>query len=68
MNVREAVSVLKNAKKIMLAWSGNTIPFDKDDLLMMDAYGRYIVDEIVSAGGGVYEVIIAVQPVKEGAA
>ncbi len=67
MNVREAVSVLKKAKQIMLAWSGNTIPFDKDDLLMMDAYGKYIVDEIV-ATDGIYEINIAVQPVKEGAA
>lgn len=67
MNVRQAVSVLKKAKQIMLAWCGNSIPFDKDDLLMMDAYGNYIVDEIV-ATDGIYEINIAVHPVKEGAA
>ena len=67
MNVREAVSVLKKAKQIMLAWCGNSIPFDKDDLLMMDAYGKYIVDEI-AAHDDIYEITIAVQPVKEGAA
>lgn len=68
MNVREAVSVLKRAKEIMLAWCGNSIPFDKDDLLMMDAYGKYIVDEIAATEDGIYEIVIAVHPVKEGAA
>jgi hypothetical protein len=67
MNVKQAVSVLKRAKKINLCWNGNAIPFDKDDLLMMDAYGAYLVDEI-AANDDIYEINIALRPVKGGAA
>lgn len=67
MNVKEAVKLLKRAKEVMIVWNGNAIPFDKDDLLMMDAYGNYAVDEI-AATDDVYEVVIAMRPVKEGAA
>lgn len=34
---------------------------------MMDAYGKYIVDEIVS-DEGIYEIGIAMRPVKAGEA
>lgn len=67
MNVKDAVKVLKRAKEIRICWNGNAIPFDKDDLLMMDAYGRYVVDEI-AANGDIYEINIAMKPVKEDAA
>lgn len=67
MNVKQAVSVLKRAKEINLCWNGTAIPFDKDDLLMMDAYGAYLVDEI-AAHDEVYEINIAMRPVKGGAA
>lgn len=67
MNVREAVKVLKRAKEIKIGWNGNAIDFDKDDLLMMDAYGGYTVDEI-AACEEVYEINIAMRPVKEGVA
>lgn len=68
MNVREAVKTLKRAKAINLVWCGNVIQFDKDDMLMMDAYGQYAVDEIAATEDGNYEVVVAMRPVKEGAA
>lgn len=67
MTVREVCAVLKTAKKIMLGYGGNAVSFDKDDLLMMDAYGGYIVDEIRVDADGYYEVNIAMNFIKEGA-
>lgn len=67
MTVKEVVSVLKDAKKIALGYGANAVPFDKDDLLMMDAYGNYIVDEIQGSGDGYYEVNVAMRPMKAGA-
>lgn len=66
MTVKEAVSVLKYAKEIRIAWNGNAIPFNKDDMLMMDAYGRYKVESINGDEDKVFEIEIAMRPVKEG--
>ncbi len=67
MTVKEAASVLKSAKTIALGYGANAITFDKDDPLMMDAYGMYAVDEIRCEGDGYYEVNIKMNFVKEGA-
>lgn len=68
MNVREVVGLLKTAKKIVLGYGANAVPFDKEDFLMMDAYGDYAVDEIVGGDDGYYEVNLKLQMVKEGVA
>ena len=65
MTVKEVCGVLKTATKIVLGYGANAVSFDANDALMMDAYGRYVVDEIRSDGEGYYEVNIKVQPVKE---
>lgn len=64
MTVKEATMVLKHAKKIVLGYGANAVPFDKNDALMMDAYGDYLVDEIRADEDGYYEVNIAVRPIK----
>lgn len=67
MSVKEAVSVLKKAKSLCICYDGNAIPIDRNDSLMMDAYGKYLVDEIQAADdSGRYEIIIAMRPVKAG--
>ena len=66
MTVKEAVNVLKFAKEIRIAWNGNAIPFNKDDMLMMDAYGSYKVDSINADDEKNFEIEIAMRPVKEG--
>lgn len=65
MTVKEVIKVLKTAKKIVLGYGSNAVPFDPNDRLMMDAYGCYIVDEIMGDGEGYYEVSIAMRPIKE---
>lgn len=66
MTVKEVVGLLKTAKKIALAYGANAVPFDKNDMLMMDAYGKYVVEEIRCEGEDYYEVNIAMRPVKAG--
>ena len=68
MTVNEVVKVLKHAKKIVLGYGANAVPFDRNDALMMDAYGGYLVDEIRAEGDGYYEVNIAMRPVRAGEA
>lgn len=64
MTVKDAVKVLKHAKKIVLGYGANAVPFDRNDALMMDAYGDYLVDEIRADDGGYYEINIAMKPLK----
>ena len=67
MTVRDAVNVLKCAKTIALGYGDNSVPFSKDDPLMMDAYGAYKVDAIAAVGElDYYEIVIAMQPIREG--
>lgn len=64
MTVKDAIKVLKHAKDIEIAYSGNAIPFDINDALMVDAYGNYVVDEIRSNREEHYEISILMRPVK----
>ena len=69
MTVKEVVRVLKTAKTISLGWDGCALQFDKDNPLMLDAYGNYVVDSIQAVGDdedAYYEVNIAMKPVKVG--
>ena len=68
MNVREVCGLLKDAKAIMLGYAETAIPFNKNDVLMMDAYGQYAVEKIRSMGDEVYEIDLLLVPVKEGVA
>ena len=68
MTVKEVVHALKSAKHITLGYGDNAVPVDKDDGLMMDAYGDYLVDEIRGGDEGIYEICIALRPVKGGVA
>jgi len=69
MTVKEVCKVLKDAKNIMIGYGTNAFTFNKDDALMLDAYGSYLVDEISSGGECCsecyYEITIAVKPIKE---
>jgi len=70
MTVKDAVSVLKKAKTIALGWDGSSVEFQKDNLLMLEAYGNFVVDNIQAVGSdeeGYYEVNIAMFPVRAGA-
>ena len=67
MTVQEAAMVLKTAKSIMLGYGGNAVRFDKNDFLLLDAYGKYLIDEIICIADGEYELNIVMVPVKEGA-
>ena len=43
MTVREAVCVLRTADTICLGYGANAVPFDKNDALVLEAYGNFVV-------------------------
>ena len=66
MTVKEAVSVLKSAKEIRISCNGTTFPLWKNDPLQMDAFGKYVVDEILAMNDPEdhFELVIAMTPVR----
>lgn len=66
MTVKEIVSVLKSAKTISIGYGANAVPFDKDDPLVLDAYGSYVVESVYAPDEDYYEINIAMRPVKAG--
>lgn len=71
MTVRDAVSVLKHADTIHLAWNQSVIGLNPKDNIVLDSFGGYKVDYIFAARpdeDGIlteYEIGIAVRPIKE---
>lgn len=66
MNVKEAISVLKEAKKIVIGYGINALSFEMDDALAVEAYGGFKVSKIVGYDDGTYEIDVAVLPIREG--
>lgn len=65
MTVREAVKVLKAAKKITIGYGANIIPCNVQDPLVLDAFGSYVVESICAVMDDEYEIDLALAPVKE---
>ena len=66
MTVRKLYNALKDAKKIVLAYDGIIHPFDGTSVITMEAFGDYIVSEIRGGEKGVYELTLAMRPIREG--
>lgn len=67
MTVKDAVKVLKTAKKITIGYGANLIPCNVQDPLVLAAFGDYVVDSICSTDEDVFELDLAITPIKEGA-
>ena len=66
MNVKEAISVLKQAKQITLIYGDNSVEFFRNDALAVEAFGKYVVNEVyaLSTGDGHhYEIDVLMRPV-----
>ena len=66
MTVREVTAVLKEAKRISIAWNGGLIPIDPDNDLTMAAFGDFKVAHIQNSFKlETYEIEIATKFIKE---
>lgn len=66
MTVKDAISVLKDAKTIVLGYGSDTIPFNMHNPISVDAFGGYVVEKINGGDDEYYEINILMRPVKEG--
>lgn len=66
MTVKEAIGVLKSAQKIVIGYGSDSVPFNKDNPVSVDAFGDYIVDDIKGFEDDYYEINILMKPVRKG--
>lgn len=67
MTVKDAISVLPADEKIQIAYANIAYNFDRNDPLMLDAYGDYLIESLQAfeiSGNIEYELVIALRPVK----
>ena len=67
MTVREAISVLKEPKTIVLGYASDSIPFNVHNPVCTDAFGDYVVESIWGDADDYYEINILMKPVRAGA-
>lgn len=66
MTVKEVIGVLKHAKMITLIYGDNSVDFDRNDLLAVEAFGRYVVNDVYALADGKehhYEIDVLMRPV-----
>ena len=66
MTIKEALSVIKEAKEIRISgFGGNVSKFDHTDPLMVDALGNYVVESIYACNEEVFEIGVRMIPAKQ---
>ena len=67
MTVANVIHILRDVKKVKLAWNGNSSILDVHDPITMDAFGDYLVAGVYSTAEDEFEIELAVRPIKKGA-
>ena len=67
MTVKEVIRVLKEAEVISIGLGDQAIRIDSKDSMMLNVFGDYVIDNVLTDDGKTYELNIVMQPVKVGA-
>ena len=62
--IKELIPLLENAKEVRITWAGTAREFDIADQIESEAYGDFMCDAIASFGTGMFELQIALHPIK----
>lgn len=64
MTIAEIVKVIADAKEVRIVWNGEAHKFNHTDPLILDAFGKYVVDGVYAVGEEIFELSIAARPSK----
>ena len=67
MTVKEVIKLLKEAEVISIGLADQAFRIDSKDSTMLNVFGDYVVDNILTDDGKTYELNVAMLPVKAGA-
>lgn len=63
MTVKEIIRIIGEAKEIRIAYEGNTYQFNPYDGVMLEAYGKFVVERVYAMGQDVFEIDLMLRPV-----
>lgn len=64
MTVKDLLKCTESKVKILIAWDGQLIPFDRSNPISVDAFAQYIIDRIVVDDENSLEINLKIVPLK----
>lgn len=64
MTVKDLLKCTESKIKIVIAWDGQLIPFDRSNPVSVDAFNQYLIDRIVILDESTLEINLKIVPLK----
>lgn len=64
MTVKEMLAMLENPKEVNISWNGDLVYFNFRNKIEIDVWGDFMVNRVCAMKEGVFELVLAAQPVK----
>lgn len=65
MTVKEMLSMLADPNEVNLSWNGDRVYFNFRNKIEIDVWGDFMVNKVFAEKEGVFELVLAAQPVKK---
>lgn len=66
MSVKEVMALLRGVNEVDLSFDGDLIYFNFRNKIEVDTWGGFMVGSIYARGEGVFELLLAAQPIRMG--
>lgn len=67
MTVKEMLAMLDSPNEVNISWNGDLVYFNFRNKIEVDVWGDFVVSRICAMKEGVFELVLAAQPIKRGA-
>lgn len=64
MTVKETLAMLDSPNEVNLSWNGDLVYFNFRNNIETAVWGDFVVEKIFATKEGVFELVLAAQPVK----
>lgn len=64
MTVKETLAMLDSPNEVNLSWNGDLVYFNFRNKIETAVWGDFVVEKIFATKEGVFELVLAAQPVK----
>lgn len=65
MTVKEMIAMLGGVNEVNISWNGDLVYFNFRNSIEVEVWGSYLVDNVRAEKEGVFELVLAAQPIKK---
>lgn len=65
MTVKEILAMLESPKEVNISWNGDLVYFNFRNNIETAVWGDFVVGKICAMKEGVFELVLAAQPIKK---